>query len=215
MMLKLDRRGFFIGAAAAAAAAGAAGAGHAQGARDAGAEAFVAKAADQVMTLLDDRSMSEAQKDAAFDSLIDKIADVPRITTFVLGKYARTITPAQKTQFAQAFRTYAERIYRDRLIRYHGETIKVTGSVVRKPGDVIVTTRISGGQLSQPQTVAWRVMGGPGAWKVVDIEAQGIWLAITQQQDFVSTIDNAHGDIDVLIARLRSDLRRPPARPAR
>ncbi|HQT52523.1 MAG TPA: ABC transporter substrate-binding protein, partial [Phenylobacterium sp.] len=35
----------------------------------------------------------------------------------------------------------------------------------------------------------------------------GVWLAITQQQDFVSTIDNAGGDISVLIAQLQRNSR--------
>jgi phospholipid transport system substrate-binding protein len=46
---------------------------------------------------------------------------------------------------------------------------------------------------------------------MVDVEVAGIWLAITQQQDFVSTIDNAHGDVNVLIAQLQSDVKRHEA----
>ena len=58
----------------------------------------------------------------------------------------------------------------------------MTGSTVRKPGDVIVTTQITGGQNAQPVDVAWRVLGGSGAWKAVDVQFKGVWLAITQQQ---------------------------------
>ena len=36
----------------------------------------------------------------------------------------------------------------------------------------------------------------------------GVWLAITQQQDFVSTVDNAGGNIDVLIGQLRQQAAR-------
>ena len=46
-------------------------------------------------------------------------------------------------------------------------------------------------------------MLGGANWKVVDVQFKGIWLAITQQQDFVSTIDNAGGNIDVLINQLQ------------
>jgi len=88
----------------------------------------------------------------------------------------------------------------------------VTGSVVRKPGDVIVNTTISGGQISSPLPVSWRVLGSGQNWKVVDVQFKGIWLAITQQQDFVSTIDNAHGDINVLIAQLQRDAQKPQAK---
>ena len=182
----------------------------AQAARDQSAERFVAAGAQHVISVLADRGMSDAQKAAAFHRYIDEIADVPKITNFVLGKYARTITPPQRTQFAQAFRVYAERVYRNRLDDYHGETVRVTGSTIRKPGDVIVATEVSGGKVTQPIQVSWRVLGGDGAWKVVDVQFKGVWLAITQQQDFVSTIDNAHGDIDVLIARLNRDAKTPP-----
>ncbi|KQY30821.1 toluene tolerance protein [Caulobacter sp. Root487D2Y] len=184
----------------------------AQGPRDPQAEQFVQVRAQRVISVLADKSQSVAQKKATFHQGIDELADVPRITNFVLGKYARTITPDQRQRFAAAFRVYAESVYQNRINDYHGETLKVTGSTVRKPGDVIVDTRISGGQLGQPVQVSWRVMGGGTAWKVVDVQFKGVWLAITQQQDFVSTIDNAGGNIDVLISQLQRDAQRPASR---
>jgi phospholipid transport system substrate-binding protein len=172
-------------------------------ARDPGAEAFVQTKAQRVVTILANKGMSEAQKKQVFHQAVDELADVPRVTNFVLGKYARTITPDQKARFAAVFRTYAENVYQSRIDDYRGEQLKVTGSVVRKPGDVIVNTTISGGQITQPLPVSWRVLGSGQNWKVVDVQFKGIWLAITQQQDFVSTIDNAGGNIDVLINQLQ------------
>ncbi|MCA0356799.1 MAG: ABC transporter substrate-binding protein [Proteobacteria bacterium] len=173
------------------------------GARDPGAEAFVQAKAQRVISVLANKGMNEAQKKQVFHQAVDELADVPRITNFVLGKYARTITPEQRARFTPVFRTYAENVYQSRISDYRGEQLKVTGSVVRKPGDVIVNTVVSGGQLSQPVPVSWRVLGGGANWKVVDVQFKGIWLAITQQQDFVSTIDNAGGNIDVLINQLQ------------
>jgi phospholipid transport system substrate-binding protein len=182
----------------------------AQSARDPQAEQFVQTKAQRIISVLADRSESVAQKKATFHQTIDEVADVPKITNFVLGKYARSITPAQRERFSAAFRVYAENVYQNRIGDYHGETLKVTGSVARKPGDVIVSSVVGGGQISQPLPVAWRVLGGGGAWKVVDVQVKGVWLAITQQQDFVSTVDNAGGNIDVLIAQLQRDAQRPP-----
>jgi phospholipid transport system substrate-binding protein len=184
----------------------------AQGPRDAQAEQFVQVEAQKIITVLADRSQGDAQKKATFHQAIDRLADVPKITNFVLGKYARSITPAQRQQFTTVFRTYAESVYQNRLDDYHGETLKVTGSVVRKPGDVIVNSTISGGEVGQPLPVAWRVLGGGASWKVVDVQIRGVWLAITQQQDFVSTIDNAGGDISVLITQLQRDAQSPTSR---
>ena len=175
---------------------------HAQ-ARDAGAEAFVQNKGQRVIGALANKTMPEAQKKQVFRQAIDELADVPRITNFVLGKYARTITPDQRGRFTTVFRTYAENVYQNRIDDYRGEKLTVTGSVVRKPGDVIVNTTISGGQIKTPLPVAWRVLGNGQTWKVVDVQFKGVWLAITQQQDFVSTIDNAGGNVDVLINQLQ------------
>jgi phospholipid transport system substrate-binding protein len=174
----------------------------AQAPRDAGAEQFVQTQAQRVISVLGDTNQNRPDKIRVFRGIVDQIADVPKITTFVLGKYARNINPAQLQHFSVVFREYAQNVYETRLGDYHGETIKVTGSVVRKPGDVVVNTVISGGQVDRPLPVAWRVLGGSASWKVVDVQVAGIWLAITQQQDFVSTIDNAGGNIDVLINQL-------------
>jgi phospholipid transport system substrate-binding protein len=178
----------------------------AQAPRDAGAEQFVQTQAQRVISVLSDKSQSTPDKIRTFRGIVDEIADVPRITNFVLGKYARTITPAQRDRFAKVFRQFAQNVYESRLGDFHGETVKVTGSVVRKPGDVVVATSISGGKLTQPVQASWRVLGSGSSWKVVDVQVSGIWLAITQQQDFVSTIDNAGGNVDVLISQLEKQV---------
>ena len=174
----------------------------AQAPRDQGAEAFVQTQGQRVVSILADKSQSAADKMRTFRAAVDEVADVPRITSFVLGKYARTITPAQMQRFAPVFRDYAQAVYQQRLSDFHGDTLTVTGSLVRKPGDAVVNTNISSGGGGQPAQVAWRVLKVGSNWKVVDVEVSGVWLAITQQQDFVSTIDNHNGDIDALTSIL-------------
>jgi phospholipid transport system substrate-binding protein len=186
----------------------------AQQARDAGAEQFVQVQAQRAVGVLSDTSKGPADRIRTFRALVDQIADVPRITSFVLGKYARTVTPAQQQRFAVVFREYAQNVYEKRLGDFHGNTVRVTGSVAKRPGDVVVNTMISGGGASQPLPVSWRVLGGGSSWKVVDVQVSGIWLAITQQQDFVSTIDNNGGNVDVLIGQLeRQTQQQQAARP--
>jgi phospholipid transport system substrate-binding protein len=180
---------------------------HAQtGVREAQAEQFVQSNSQVALGILSDRGRSIADKSRAFRGFVDQVADVPKITNFVLGKYARTLTPEQKARFATVFRDYASYIYESRLGEYRGETFRVTGSLVRRPGDVIVNSVVSGGHLDQPIPVNWRVQGGGDAWKVVDVQVKGVWLGITEQQDFVSTMDNHHGDVDVLIDQMQKSL---------
>jgi len=178
---------------------------YAQVQRDAEAESFVNTEASRALKILGNGN--PAAEKQAFHTFVDEVADVPRITNFVLGKYSRSLSPAQYAEFAQVFRTYADSVYEGRLGDYHGERLEVLSSAVRKPGDVVVTSRVSGGRIKTPVQVLWRVIrNADGKYRVVDVSLDGIWLAITEQQDFVSTLDNNHGDINVLIRQLRSQL---------
>jgi len=178
----------------------------AQGAaRDTQAEAYVDSSARHVLGVLNNRSIDTASRRQAFHNLVGELIDWPRLTHFVLGKYGRTATPDQYQRFAGIYRTYNEGIYQRRIDDYKGLRAVVTGSVVRRPGDVIVRTMLSGAPGQQPTELSWRVLGGGNSWKVVDVQVKGVWLAITQQQDFVSTIDNGGGRIDTLTNQLAQD----------
>ena len=181
----------------------------AQSQRDAGAEAFVQREASRALQILRSGA-GGGQEKAEFRAFVDQAADVPRITDFVLGKYRRTISQAQYQEFAAAFREYANSVYENRLGQYHGESLQVTGSAARRPGDVVVTSSVIGGRQGRPVPVAWRVINGPQGWKVVDVNVAGVWLAITERQDFVSTLDNNRGDINVLIRQLRTQTAAAP-----
>ena len=171
---------------------------------DPSAEAFVQTQASRAISILNDRSAGSSAKSQTFYTFVNQVADVPRITNFVLGRYRRQITPAQYQQFADVFRQYADNIYETRLGDYHGESLRVTGSLVHAPGDVVVSTLVTGGDFKGQPVVNWRVIRGAEGWKVVDVQAQGVWLAVVEQQDFTSTLANSNGDIEVLINQLRA-----------
>ncbi len=176
----------------------------AQAPRDASAEAFVAQEGQRALHILNGGGPVSAKK-AAFRRFVDEAADTGRITRFVLGRYARTVTPAQFAAFSAAFRDYADGVYESRLGEYRGEGFRVTGSQARTPTDVVVASEVVGGASGRHEMVSWRVQkGADGNWRVVDVNVRGVWLAITQQQDFVSTLNNHRGDIDVLIGQLRT-----------
>ena len=181
------------------------------GARNTGAEQFVQTEAQRALNILNTHRGDAAGEKRLFRACVDQVADVPRITYFVLGKYSRTISPGQRQEFAAIFREYASNVYESRLNEYHGESLRVTGSVARTPTDVIVQSQVFGGKLEQPVTVLWRVLAEGGGWKVVDVQVQGVWLAITEQQDFVSTIDNSGGNIQVLIDQLKRQVAKEAA----
>ena len=187
---------------------GAAPAAHA--ARNGDAETYVQQHATNALRTLGDRSISSAQRQQTFDRLMAQFADMPRIANFVLGRYGVQLRAdaALRSEWTRTFQAYSIAVYEDRLERYSGSGIRVTGSVERVAGsDVIVNSELTpnGGDRALP--VQWRLLRAGAVWKVVDVslilEGNQIWLAQQQQRDFLAALDRNHGDIRALMADIR------------
>jgi len=179
--------------------------------RDQGAEQFIQAQGQRLVSMLADKSQSPDERISVFRIAVNEIADVPGITKFVLGKYARTITPAQMDRFATVFQDYTVKVYQQRLADFHGDSLTVTDSLTLRSGDVVVKTTITGGNTGQPTEVSWRVEGSGSNWKVADVETAGIWMVIMQQDEFVRTLDDNGGNIDALTSQLENLAQAQPA----
>lgn len=178
---------------------------------DKAAEAFmsgVLKEANPVFARTD-----PAARNAGIDALVAKYADLDRTGMFVLGQYARVMTPAQKAAYKPLFRAYATRVYRKTLEGYKGETLAVTGSTDRSPKDIIVNSKVVGAAANSAYAdsiVMWRIYrGDDGKMTIFDAGADNVWLAIEQQSQFKAVIANNGGGtkgVDALIADLKRRL---------
>ena len=179
-------------------------------ARDTAAETYVQENASQALNTLGNRSVTGAERRRLFDQLMRQFSDMDRIAMFVVGRYSAQLRadPALRAQWVNTFKDYAVAVYEDQLTAYSGSNIRVTGSTERIPGrDIVVNSEITPrGQ--RPLPVQWRLLRTGEAWKVFDVSlifdgGNQIWLAQAQQLDFLSQLDQTHGDIRALIARVQ------------
>lgn len=185
-------------------------AGPAQAERNLEAERYVQDNAAAALRTLNDRNVSISQRRQTFDRLMAQFADMPRIAHFVLGRYGTQLRsdPALRAEWTRTFQDYSIAVYEDRLERYSGSAIRVTGSEERVPGrDVVVHSEIAPRGGGRPLPVHWRMLRNGETWKVVDVslslEGNQIWLAQQQQRDFLAALDRNNGDIRALMANLR------------
>jgi phospholipid transport system substrate-binding protein len=170
------------------------------------AETFIAENIQKGLTILNDRQLSEAARADQFQLLLLSLTDTKRIATFTLGQYARTTSQADLDEFAAAFQNYSVAVYRSYLGKYAGQTLKVTGSSQRAPDDFIVTTVMvdptdRSGQ--RPLEVDFRVRTDSGKPELTDFSVLGIWLALSQRDQFVAFLAQNKGDVKSLVAHLR------------
>ena len=149
-------------------------------------------------------SLSEAQKEAGFRQLLDNNFDLAEISRFVLGPYARTMSPAAQQQFQPLFRDYLTRVYVTRLSRYADAPFRVTGS---RPwgGETVVTSEAMAGG-GAPVEIDWHVQNHNGRYLVTDVVVGGVSMKATQRSEFASVIQRNGGRPDALVTVLRQQL---------
>lgn len=181
------------------------------------AEQFVQTNAEAVIDTLQALEEGERELEAVreeFRERIDTLADVERITNFVLGRYRRTASEETLAAFRETFREYAISVYETELTNYAGQTLTVTGSVTRSPGDYVVRSEVSGGPQGETYEVNWRVLERDGALQVLDAQVFGIWLAQTQREQILSIIGDNRGDVSAATQALEERLDDSEARTA-
>lgn len=164
------------------------------------AEQFVSSEIRTGLTILNDTTLSGTARAAKFEDFLRGATDLKRIALFTLGNAAAT--PTQRDAFVQAFQAYASAVYRSYFQSYSGQSLAVTGSQANGPGDTIVHTRLADPSGGVPLTVDFRVRTDGPRPLVIDIGIAGIWLALTQRDDFAAFLARSHGDVDALTAHL-------------
>ena len=170
---------------------------------DDGARAFTQTLIDKGFAILRDTRMDEAARVRSFDDFIVEHMDARKTALFTLGHYRRGAPDGVVEPFVAAFTDYSTAIYGSHLVDYAAATLRVTGDIANKPGDVTVTTLAEGGGLRQPLRIAFRLASAGGAYKIIDVQVEGIWLSVEQREQFASVLAQTRGDIASLTASLK------------
>jgi len=166
------------------------------------AGSFISQAADSVLNLARDKSLSHEQLKQHLRAIADKDFDMPRIAQFVLGRYWKTASEAERQQFVQAFEDYMAQVYASRFREYSGATFKVTGQR-QESNATMVMTQIERPNGQQPAKVVWQIAKTPDSYKIVDVTIEGISQAVTYRQEFSSVIEQNGGRVSALTQQLR------------
>jgi phospholipid transport system substrate-binding protein len=170
------------------------------------AEDFVASNIQKGLAVLNDAQLTAEQRGQQFEQILLGLTNMKRIALFTLGQYARSASDADKADFAAAFQDYAVAVYRSYLGNYAGQSLKVVGSTARGPDDFIVDTVMvdpRNGNAQSPLHVNFRVRTDSGKPELTDFSVAGVWIALSQRDQFVAFLAQNKGDVKTLSAHLR------------
>ena len=168
------------------------------------AQGFVQQLGDRAIQTISEKDLSEGGRKDRFRSMFLDAFDVPAIGQFVLGRYWRTATDTQKSEFLKLFQNMVVQTYASRFSEYSGETFKVASARSLGDDQALVTANVIRPQSpGQPIKVEWRVLKTGGKLKIVDVIVEGVSMSTTQQQEFASVIQRSGNGVDGLLATLR------------
>lgn len=162
--------------------------------------------ADDALSVLTDQEMSDADRQRAFRTLLQRGFDIDAISRFVLGRYWRGATPEERRTFAALFEDYIVATYAIRLGHYDREMFQVKGSRVLDDMDrVLVQSEIR--PPNAPSIgVDWRMQRTVDGWRITDIVIEGVSMAVAQRAEFASVI-RSQGGVGGLLQKLEAKTR--------
>lgn len=162
---------------------------------------FINQLGNQAIDTLRATNLTLDQREARFRGLLSRGFDLRFIGRFVLGRYWRTATPDQQTDYLTLYGEFLLKTYSARLGGYSGETLTVTGTRQATNKDIVVSTNLN--RPSGPSIAAdWRVRVIDGQFRIIDIMIEGVSMAVTQRSEFASVV--RRDGIDGLLAILRA-----------
>jgi phospholipid transport system substrate-binding protein len=186
---------------------------------DGRSEAYVATHANGIIAVLNDASLSEAERSQKFGDYLHTFAYMPDIARRVLGVRGRTVAPADFDRYYVTFEAYATAVYKARFDEMRGGSIRVLGSQDLTPRRSQITMLIRKPGSNEDMQVVWDVLlsqdGQTYRVRDVGVSLGGsvVWLAQDQQTQFEAFLDRNHGDINRLIDQIKQKTADITARP--
>lgn len=143
--------------------------------------------------------LEQAKGEAIADTVLSYL-NVDMIARFTLGQHARSLSDDDIQRFSGALDLFLRQQIARHASTVEALSVEVIQTSARNARDAIVVSRVTG--LGDPLTLKWRVIERGGTWSVVDLEVQGIWLAIEQRAQIDALLSRPGATIDDAIAQL-------------
>lgn len=147
-----------------------------------------------------------AEKNKIFKKLFTENLDLDFIGKYVLGRYWKTATPAQRKEFIELYREFNVKTWSKRFDEFKGKKFVFDGvGVANNPNQVFVNTKVPAAE-GKPVSVKWRVYDNKGQLKIIDIIIENVSLAQTARNEYSSFISKSSSGIEGLLENLRAKI---------
>jgi phospholipid transport system substrate-binding protein len=170
------------------------------------AAAFLASLTDRAIEQLTDPSLPVMERERRFRGLFRANFDIPAIGRFVLGRYWRKARPEVRKDFLSAFEEIMAQGFTSRFAGYADTKFEVVSvQALNRTGQFKVRSRIAPTE-NEVYLVGWLVEHKNGRFRVLDVVAEGVSMAITLRSEYASVIRRSGGRVEGLVAQLHEHI---------
>ena len=173
------------------------------------ASRFLADLTDRAVDRLTEPGLSDDEQERRFRSLIGEGFDIPAIGRFVLGRYWRRASEADRASFLATFEDLIVQRFLPLFAEYSGGKISigVARPFTSNPNFISVSSTLLRDE-GEPIQIDWRVRRRDGGYRIVDVVAEGISIAVTLRSEYTAVLKQNGGNIDALVRKLRAMIER-------
>lgn len=136
---------------------------------------LIEKTVTSILTILKDEKATPEQRRKKVQKLVDPIFDLKLMGKLVLGrKHWPKLKKAEREEFTHVFVTTMQDAYYDKLDLFSDETVEFEEPLPGKKGKYVMPTTIT--SKGKSYKLIYKVYRKKGAWKVYDMELEGISL---------------------------------------
>lgn len=160
----------------------------------------------------DQDPLPETAVEADIEAIVDRDVDVEYIANWVMGKYYRQATAAQRKEFAKVFKQTLIKTYSKSLLSFNINSYQLVPATAESPeaDKQIVSVDVTS-KAGETYTLVNYIVLKKGEWKLVNVMLNGINLRITFKNQFADMMQRNRNDVAAVIASWSAHIDNQPA----
>ena len=164
---------------------------------------FITEIVNEAKKILID-SNSKDFKTKKLSEMALKTVDIKGVAYYTLGNYRKDLNDEQMKEYLRLFEKYFLKSFTSRLTDYSDPKIEVLSTDVLNPKYTIVKSLLLATDKKPEVKIEWRVYTkNPDKPLIRDLIIEGLSLARTQKEEFMSVIESNNGDVTKLFDTLK------------
>lgn len=163
--------------------------------------AFIASLGEAVVAILENPSLSPAERVVQYSAQFKKAFDWDRISAYAIGEHQRRVSRGKFNEYRELFAQHMTKLYARKFADYSGETFQVESErqFGRGGSEVIAVIRDTNERTTAK--LAFKLVKDRGEQRIYDVMIDGVSLLKAKRSEMKGII--AAGGIDGLIKQLK------------